>query len=117
MFALSGLLFSGGNQGRAIPQSNAGGLDWPAYGRDAGGSRYSPLSQINRDNVKRLKASWTYRTGHVAEGNRAAETIQFETTPIMVDGTLYLSTPFNRVMALNPQTGTERWTFDPKLDL
>jgi len=93
------------------------GSDWPAYGRDAGGSRYSPLSQINRDNVKNLKAVWTYRTGDVADGSRTAETSQFEATPIMVDGTLYLSTPFNRVIALDPATGTERWTFDPKLDL
>jgi quinoprotein glucose dehydrogenase len=117
MFALITVLCSGGNHGRVMPQSKAEGLDWPAYGRDVGGSHYSPLSQINRDNVKQLRAVWTYRTGHVAEGDRAAETIQFEATPIMVDGTLYLSTPFNRVIALDPQTGTERWTFDPKLDL
>ncbi len=97
--------------------AGAQGSDWPAYGRDDGGSRYSPLSQINRRNVKELRAVWTYRTGHLAAANQAAETLQFEATPIMVDGTLYLSTPFNRVIALNPQTGTERWTFDPKLDL
>ena len=100
-----------------MPQNGAQGSDWPAYGHDAGGSHYSPLSQINRDNVKQLKAAWTYRTGHIADLNRAGETIQFEATPIMVDGMLYLSTPFNRVIALDPQTGTERWTFDPKLDL
>src|SRR5262249_21468949 len=116
MFALITVLFSSGNHGRAMPQSNAEGLDWPAYGRDVGGSRYSPLTQINHDNVKQLRAVWKYRTGHLTEGSRAAETIQFEATPIMVDGTLYLSTPFNRVIALDPQTGTERWTFDPKLD-
>ena len=107
------VLFSCWSHAGAIPQES----DWPAYGRDAGGSRYSPLSQINRNNVKELRAVWTYRTGHLATGNRAAETIQFEATPIMVDETLYLSTPFNRVIALNPQTGTERWTFDPRLDL
>lgn len=104
-------------QERALPQSDAGGSDWPAYGHDAGGSHYSPLTQINRENVKQLRAVWTYRTGHLADSSRAAETLQFEATPIMVDGTLYLSTPFNRVIALDPQTGTERWTFDPKLDL
>ena len=102
---------------RAMPQSRPEGSDWPAYGHDAGGSHYSPLSQINRDNVKQLKAVWTYRTGHLADLNRAAETLEFEATPIMIDGTLYLSTPFNRVIALDPQTGTERWNFDPKLDL
>src|SRR5690349_25047973 len=99
-----------------MPQG-ADGPDWSAYGHDAGGSHYSPLNQINRDNVKQLKPVWTYRTGHLADSNRAAETLQFEATPIMVDGTLYLSTPFNRVIALDAQTGTERWTFDPKLDL
>ena len=100
-----------------MAQSIAEGSDWPAYGHDAGGSRYSPLSQINRDNVKQLKVAWTYRTGHLADSKRAAETTEFEATPIMVDGTLYLSTPFNRIIALDPQTGTERWAFDPKLDL
>jgi quinoprotein glucose dehydrogenase len=91
--------------------------DWPAYGHDAGGSRYSPLDQINRSNVKKLSAVWTYRTGDVADGSRTPETSQFEATPIMVDGTLYLSTPFNRVIALDPATGKERWTFDPKIDI
>jgi quinoprotein glucose dehydrogenase len=117
MLAVITVLFSGGNYGRVMPQSIAEGSDWPAYGHDAGGSHYSPLSRINRDNVKQLRAVWTYRTGHLAGGSRAAETIEFEATPIMVDGTLYLSTPFNHVIALDPQTGAERWTFDPKLDL
>ena len=111
------ILSGGGNRGKAMAQSIAEGSDWPAYGHDAGGSRYSPLSQINRDNVKQLKVAWTYRTGHLADSKRAAETTEFEATPIMVDGTLYLSTPFNRIIALDPQTGTERWAFDPKLDL
>jgi len=89
--------------------------DWPAYGRDPGGSRYSPLAQINRSNVARLRVAWTYRTGEdvgkSVVGNKAA----FEATPIMVEGTLYLSTPFNRVIALDPETGKERWVFDPKV--
>jgi quinoprotein glucose dehydrogenase len=89
--------------------------DWPAYGRDAGGSRYSPVAQIDRTNVKRLRVAWTYRTGEdvgkSVVGNKAA----FEATPIVIDGTLYLSTPFNRVIALDPETGKERWVFDPKV--
>jgi len=128
MLAVSTVLFSGWSHARAKPQSKSRnksvrphrydqGSDWPAYGRDVGGSRYSPLSQINRNNVNKLRAVWTYRTGDVADGSRTAETSQFEATPIMVEGTLYLSTPFNRVIALDPETGTERWTFDPKLDL
>lgn len=91
--------------------------DWPAYGRDAGGSRYSPLAGINRSNVKKLKVAWTYRTGDVSDGSHTASKSTFEATPILVDGTLYLSTSFNRVIALNPETGTERWSYDPKIDL
>ncbi|HJP95199.1 MAG TPA: pyrroloquinoline quinone-dependent dehydrogenase [Pyrinomonadaceae bacterium] len=114
---VSFLCLFGAKKDAAPPHRDSEGSDWPAYGRDAGGSRYSPLNQINRDNVKKLKVVWTYRTGDVADGSRTAETSQFEATPIMVDGMLYLSTPFNRVIALDPATGTERWTFDPKLDL
>lgn len=91
--------------------------DWPAYGRDAGGSRYSPLARINRDNVKNLKLAWTYSTGAASEKGRSVNNAAFEATPIFVDGTLYLTTPFNRVIALDPETGKERWTYDPKIDL
>ena len=91
--------------------------EWPAYGRDPGGSRYSPLTQINRDDVKNLKVAWTYRTGAADVKGRSAHNAAFEATPIFVDGTLYLSTPFNRVIALDPLKGTERWSFDPKVDL
>jgi quinoprotein glucose dehydrogenase len=91
--------------------------DWPAYGRDPGGSRYSPLTQINRENVKSLKLAWTYRTGDVSDGSHTESKSSFEATPILVDGTLYLSTAFNRVIALDPETGAERWSYDPKIDL
>jgi quinoprotein glucose dehydrogenase len=90
--------------------------EWPAYGRDPGGSRYSPLTQINRDNVKNLKVAWSYRTGAADVKGRSAHNAAFEATPIFVDGTLYLSTPFNRVIALDPLKGTARWSFDPKVD-
>jgi quinoprotein glucose dehydrogenase len=91
--------------------------EWPAYGRDPGGSRYSPLSQINRDNVKNLKVAWTYRTGAADVKGRSVGNAAFEATPILVDGVLYLSTPFNQVIALDPEKGTERWGYDPKVDL
>ncbi|MFP5262209.1 MAG: pyrroloquinoline quinone-dependent dehydrogenase [Blastocatellia bacterium] len=90
---------------------------WPAYGRDLGGSRYSPLAQVNRTNVKDLKVAWTYRTGDINVQARSARNAAFEATPIFVDGTLYLSTPFSRVIALDPGTGKQRWAFDPKVDL
>lgn len=91
--------------------------DWPAYGGDAGGRRYSPLTQIDRSNVGRLEVAWTYRTGDVSDGRRTARKTSFEATPLMVDGTLYVVTPFNRVVALDPETGSELWAYDPKIDL
>src|ERR1700682_6228260 len=90
--------------------------DWPSYGHDAGGMRYSPLTQINRDNVSQLKVAWTFHTGDVSEGSDHRRRSGFETTPILVDGTLYLTTPFNRVIALDPETGTQRWAYDPRID-
>ncbi len=91
--------------------------EWPAYGRDARGSRYSPLSQINRDNVEKLVVGWTYRTGALNQQSVVKHKAAFESTPILTDGTLYISTPYNRVIALDPETGQERWAFDPKVDM
>ena len=91
-------------------------IEWPAYGRDAGGTRYSPAAEINRGNAAGLKVAWTYRTGEAELKGPAAAKAAFEATPILVDGTLYLSTPFNRVIALDPATGAERWVYDPRID-
>ncbi len=90
--------------------------EWPCYGRDPGGARYSPLRLISRENVRELKVAWVYRTGDLSS-EKTAETTQFEATPIMVWGTLFLPTPFNRVIALDPQTGRKQWEYDPKIDL
>jgi quinoprotein glucose dehydrogenase len=89
-------------------------VEWPSYGRDPGGSKYSPASQITRDNVRELIPVWTYRTGDFGRGDGA---VRDETTPIVVDGVLYASTPFGGVRALNPATGAELWSFDAELDL
>lgn len=91
--------------------------DWPAYGRDPGGSRFSPLTQINRNNVKNLKVAWIYRTGDLSDGKNARSSSSFQCTPLLVGGMLYLVTSFNRVIALDPVTGKERWVFDPQIDL
>jgi quinoprotein glucose dehydrogenase len=93
-----------------------GNTDWPSYGNDPGGMRYSPLSQINRDNVSKLKVAWIFHTGDVSDGSRDRKRSGFEATPILVDGTLYFTTPFNRVIALDPKTGKQRWAYDPKID-
>jgi quinoprotein glucose dehydrogenase len=91
--------------------------EWPYYGHDAGGTRFSPLTQINRENVARLKVAWTFHTGDISEGRGARKRSGFESTPLLVDRTLYLTTPFNRVIALDPETGAQRWAYDPKIDL
>jgi quinoprotein glucose dehydrogenase len=79
--------------------------------------RYSPLTQINRDNVSRLKVAWVFHTGDISDGHGNRKRSGFETTPLMVDGTLYLTTPFNRVIALDPENGKQHWAYDPKNEL
>ena len=97
----------------------SGGFDgqWASYGRDRGGSRYSPLKQIDRGNVSRLELAWSYRSGDVNDGSDGRRKTKFEATPILFGDTLYFSTPFSRVIALDPETGQQRWSFDPKIDL
>src|SRR5215467_7521674 len=98
-------------------QKRRGSRDWPCYGSDPGGSRYSDLSQINRTSIAKLKIAWVYHTGDLSDGTTYPRKSEFECTPILVDGTLYLTTPYNRVVALDPASGTQRWTFDPKVNL
>jgi quinoprotein glucose dehydrogenase len=88
--------------------------DWPFYGHDPGGQRFSPLTIINRGNVKTLKVAWTYRTGDAYEPKNSRPTA-FEATPLYIGGTLYLSTALGRVIALDPITGTQRWAYDGKV--
>jgi len=92
------------------------GAEWPNYGNDPGGMRYSALAQINRDNVSKLKVAWIFHTGDVSDGSGGRKRSGFEATPILVDGTLYFTTPFNRVIALDPETGKQRWAYDPEID-
>ena len=106
-------------QKRRNPQSQTSIADsgWPAYGRDPGGSRYSPLAEVTRENVNGLKIAWTYRTGAADIKAAIARKAAFEATPILMDGLLYLTTPYSRVIALDPATGAERWTYDPQVIL
>lgn len=101
----------------ALTQPSAEQASWPNYGRDAGGGRYSPLTQIHRNNVGQLKVAWTYHTGEANSTSPLRKYSAFEATPLMIDNTLYVSTPFSRVIALDAQTGQERWVYDPKIDL
>src|SRR5687767_11043379 len=87
---------------------------WTHYGKDAGGARFSQASQINRESVSKLTRAWEFHTGALVPG--ANKNNAFESTPILVDGTLYLTTPFNHIIALDPKTGAERWRFDAGVD-
>jgi quinoprotein glucose dehydrogenase len=88
--------------------------DWPAYGGDAGGLRYSPLTQITRENVGDLEIAWEHHSGDVSKGSATESRTSFNATPIVVGDTLYYCTGRNRVFALDAETGKERWSFDPR---
>jgi quinoprotein glucose dehydrogenase len=93
-----------------------GAQEWPHHGNDSGGQRYSPLRQIHRGNVARLKPAWTWRSGDVSDGRTLPVRSAFEATPIVVDGVMYVITPFDRLVALDAESGRELWSHDPKLD-
>ncbi len=96
----------------AAPQD----VPWTAYGGNFGGGRHSDLRDIGPGNVTRLGVAWTYHTGETSLEAAAEGKTAFEATPIVVDGLLFISTPFNRVIALDAETGSERWRFEPKVD-
>jgi glucose dehydrogenase len=80
--------------------------DWAYYGKDHTNQRFSPLTQINTGNVGKLKLAWKYNTGMSAT---------FQTSPIVVAGVMYITTPFNDVIALHAETGTEIWRYHHEL--
>jgi quinoprotein glucose dehydrogenase len=100
--------------------AGANTADWPYTEGWPGGGRFSPLTDIHRGNVADLEVVWTYRHGDYHEGPfpyRINKGTAFESTPIVVDRRLIFTTPYNRVIALDPETGAELWTFDPQVDL
>ncbi len=128
--------------GRGAPTSPSAQVEWVHTSGDPSGAKYSPVAQIDRHNVGRLELVWSVRAGDFppdvfGPGHRAGARredgsrvppqrgascrgchrlqARFETTPLMRDGTLYVSTPLNRVLALDAATGARRWTFDPKV--
>jgi quinoprotein glucose dehydrogenase len=89
---------------------------WPTWGGDAGGTRFSPLTQIDRENVRFLQPAWVYRTGDRAEDAPQGK-LAFQATPVLDGGVLYGCTPRSRVFAVDAETGRERWRFDAQPDL
>jgi len=86
------------------------GTDWPAYGGTHHATRYSPLEQINRDNVAELEQIWEFRTGDLPEND---EPFGNQNTPVKVGDRLYLCSALNKITALDAATGAEFWTYDP----
>jgi quinoprotein glucose dehydrogenase len=86
--------------------------DWPTYGHDPGGQRFSPLQQITPANVTRLRVAWTYhmRPADTTEGG--GKFASSELTPLVVDGLMFVTTPYRRVLALDPDTGSEIWAYE-----
>ena len=87
---------------------NDGGKNWLMVGRDYSNQRWSPLNQINSTNVNQLKVAWMYQTGISRLGS-------FETSPVVVDGVMYVTTPYNVAMAVDARTGKELWRYEHKL--
>jgi len=89
-------------------------IGWPVYGGDQGGQKYSPLDQVNRETVSRLELAWAWKTGEQPLESFGTFPGAFQNTPLMIDGVLYVSTPYNRVVALDAASGRQRWVFDPR---
>jgi len=109
-------LLSLGAMARGTPAQAPGSSDWGYYGGDALAQHFSSLDQINRSNVAHLAPAWTYRTGELGAGFASAGKLTFEATPVLAFGLLYLETATNVVIALDPESGRERWRFDPHID-
>ena len=115
--ALSVLWLGLGLSCGAAPRQGGGPTaEWPAYGGDAGGMRWSPLVEIRPENVDALEVAWIHRSGDVLDGTASLGKSSLQVTPILVDGTLYACTPRSRVFALDPERGRELWRFDPGVD-
>jgi quinoprotein glucose dehydrogenase len=112
---INGTLRADANAPAATATSSIPDADWPAYGRNQEGQRYSPLKQINDKNVGQLKEAWSFQTGDVKRATDPGE-ITNEVTPIKIRDTLYLCTAHQQLFALDAATGKQKWKFDPRLD-
>jgi quinoprotein glucose dehydrogenase len=87
---------------------------WPHYAGDLAATHYSSLDAINRANVASLAPAWEWKPGETALAQFGTRPGAFQNTPLMIDNVLYVSTPYNQVAALDPETGRELWRYDPK---
>ncbi|MDB5014327.1 MAG: Quinoprotein glucose dehydrogenase [Daejeonella sp.] len=110
LFLLSGSLYLTSCKFNENRNDNIGN-DWPVYGGNSAGNRFSPLDQIDKQNVKQLQVAWTYNTGENADTTQRGREIQCQ--PIIVHTVMYGTTPELKVFAVNAENGKEIWKFDP----
>jgi quinoprotein glucose dehydrogenase len=104
-------------------QQGAPNGEWPAYGGDLGHSKYSPLDQIDADNVQRLQTAWTWTSvdeevrnaNQVIRERGSFRSYAYEMTPLMVNGVLYATTSLGQIAAIDPISGETLWSYDPVL--
>ncbi len=98
------ILFLGAQSSRQV--------EWLYYGGDQAGTKYSPLTDINQNNVQRLEIAWQWKHWETPLSEYRTTPGFFEATPLMIDGVLYVTTPYNSIAALDAETGRELWRFD-----
>ena len=98
----------------ATMQSPSPAQGWPAYAADNAATHYSPLTDITPENVSRLAVAWEWSPAEQNKQEFGTQPGNFQNTPLMIDDVLYVSTPYNRVIALDAESGKELWSYDPK---
>ena len=88
--------------------------EWPVYGGDQAATRYAALAEINRRTVGTLQLAWSWKPNERALPEFGTQPGTFQNTPLMIDDALYVSTPYNRVVALDARNGRELWRYDPE---
>jgi len=101
---------------QAPPPASLPDQAWTHYAGSPGGGRHSPLAQIHAGNLDRLEVAWTFRTGEAGPGNVPSKRFTFQATPLVIGDSLFVSTAYGRVFALDAASGRERWRFDAQLD-
>jgi quinate dehydrogenase (quinone) len=86
--------------------------EWRHWGNTNAGTRFAALAQIDRSNVDQLEVAWTFRTGDIAQSKGAGA--EDQNTPLQIGNVLYVCTPYSKVIALDVDSGSELWRFDPK---
>src|SRR5580692_4021663 len=89
-------------------------VDWAFWGGDPGSAHYSKLADINTGNIMHLRQAWAWKTGETEIKEYGTRPGMFENTPVVIDNVMYVTSPYNKVVALDPEKGTVLWSYDPK---